>query len=78
MVFECKSSTYGRCSQAGYQPDDMNWDQAWDLLGSCTGTIAPTASPMGVVGGACPDEFSTSTSYSIGDVVSKIFSTVFM
>ena len=71
MVFECKSNIHGRCAQSGYQPDEANWDEAWDLLGSCTGTLAPTISPaLGLTAaGGCPDDFAAGASYEDGDTV---------
>merc|ERR1712080_387170 len=69
--FECKSDAVGRCSQAGYQPGDDGWNEAWDILGSCTGTLAPTASPANGLAdaGGCPEAFDAGVNYKLGEKV---------
>lgn len=44
MVFECKSQ-YCNAGQ-NYAPGGQNTDLGWTLKGHCTGTIAPTSSPV--------------------------------
>jgi hypothetical protein len=61
------------CSLSSYKPgDSLYWDVAWTRLGSCTGTIRPTSSPVHIsltdVGG-CPDEFSNLAMYGDSDRV---------
>ncbi len=39
-VYVCKSWPDSiRCTQAGYEPGyGVNWEEGWELLGSCTGS----------------------------------------
>ena len=87
VVYECKEEPYNQfCGQAGYEPGvDTHFRDAWLVLGSCTGTLAPSDSPTAspsqpptssptrsqweLVG--CPEEFDTTlqTSYSAGERV---------
>ncbi|KAL7528294.1 hypothetical protein ACHAXR_002365, partial [Thalassiosira sp. AJA248-18] len=70
LVYECKSGPVSaHCSQAGYEPNSNPampdaWKVAWDLVGYCAGTIAPTSSPNFVqlnnLGG-CPNAYSKKT-----------------
>lgn len=75
-VYQCKPFPYsGSCSQKGFEPGSSTsrWSEAWNLLGSCVGTIAPTSSPnynLAAFGG-CPDEYSTSGVYEEGDLVAS-------
>ncbi len=49
MVHRCRSfAVEGWCQSAGYEPGTVNGDTAWELVGNCDGTIAPTASPMAI------------------------------
>lgn len=61
------------CGLPSYKPgDSLHWEVAWTRLGSCTGTIRPTASPVFVElidAGGCPQEFSDLVSYEEGDQV---------
>ena len=61
------------CGLPSYKPgDSLFWNVAWTRLGSCTGTIHPTGSPVHVhltdVGG-CPEEFSKLITYEAGEKV---------
>lgn len=75
LVYECKSGNLGlHCPQAGYQPGEGTaYSEAWDVIGTCSGTIEPTGSPtfddLQLVGG-CPDEWSSAAEYEEGDKVS--------
>jgi len=84
VVYQCKSFPLSqRCSQIGYEPGNSIgsgaqavefWRKAWSVVGSCSGSIAPTSSPVfvsltDVVG--CPDEWSQQT-YEEGDRVSSM------
>ena len=45
-VYECKPAFSVRCNQDGWQPgSSLYWAEAWVILGSCSGTIAPSSSP---------------------------------
>ena len=74
-VYQCKVYPYsGSCGQQGFEPGESSssWSVAWDRLGSCEGTIAPTSSPnynLNVVGG-CPGEYTKEGVYDEGDMVS--------
>lgn len=75
-VYTCKEGqSYLWCSMSGYEPGTGSaWSQAWELKGSCTGTIAPTGSPIHVVlaaQGGCPGEYVVGTEYEEADKVSK-------
>jgi len=72
---------HDRCAQNGYQPDDENWYEAWDMVGSCTGTLAPTISPAMLVlllvyglelAGGCSEVFDAGKDYEDGDTVRLI------
>jgi hypothetical protein len=55
IVYKCKPwPADGWCNQAGYKPGDSSgyWKMAWDLMGACQGTLAPTVSPA-VYTGTC-------------------------
>jgi hypothetical protein len=76
MVYKCKDgASSGWCGTAGYEPGDSQyWAEAWEALGSCSGTIAPTTSPVYksiASAGGCPEKFSASAVYEEGDTVNK-------
>eukprot|EP00579_Thalassiosira_antarctica_P008823 CAMPEP_0201902406 /NCGR_PEP_ID=MMETSP0902-20130614/54938_1 /ASSEMBLY_ACC=CAM_ASM_000551 /TAXON_ID=420261 /ORGANISM="Thalassiosira antarctica, Strain CCMP982" /LENGTH=568 /DNA_ID=CAMNT_0048436405 /DNA_START=21 /DNA_END=1728 /DNA_ORIENTATION=- len=83
VVYECVASTSARCNQAGWEPvTGEYWEEAWMVLGSCTGTIVPTASPSREIlppweNTGCPEEYTTDTTYEEGDNVSAYESRVF-
>ena len=63
----------GWCGQAGYEPGDgQHYEQAWTLLGSCSGTLAPTTPDFGDLTnqGGCPSTYTASNTYEAGDKVS--------
>ncbi|KAL7539352.1 hypothetical protein ACHAWF_006389 [Thalassiosira exigua] len=85
-VYQCKEWPYNLlCGMAGYAPGvDVDYEEAWTVLGSCDGTLSPTAAPTSVspttaptwpqwdkVG--CPEEYDGTfqTSYEAGDVVTR-------
>lgn len=79
LVFQCKAWPSGaHCGQAGYEPlggggTPDAWKDAWDVVGYCSGTIAPSSSPSYadlVDMGGCPDEWET-ISYEEGDTISS-------
>ena len=76
VVYQCSidQSVNLWCGSSDYKPgDSLYWEQAWTLLGSCEGTIAPTSSPNYQSlddHGGCPDEFASGTTYEEGDKVS--------
>lgn len=82
VVYECTGHP-ARCNQAGYEPGSEHESDAWTLLGSCEGTIAPTVAttidPWEKTG--CPEAYDSSATYeeesevSLDDVVyrCKIF-----
>jgi len=75
-VYACKAEpTNQYCGMSGFEPGTGQYsDSAWDSLGSCTGTLAPTDSPnfevLQDVGG-CPSAYSMGKDYEPGDRVSK-------
>lgn len=75
LVYQCAAEpTNLFCGMSGYSPVDGQFkDQAWTQLGSCTGTLAPTGSPIFDAladAGGCPQEYNDGTSYEEGDAVS--------
>ena len=74
-VYKCSSEQFVNawCGNAAYKPgDSQNWENAWALLGSCSGTIAPSASPVYVSltdAGGCPDAFDSEATYEEGSKV---------
>eukprot|EP00956_Cyclotella_meneghiniana_P013155 scaffold18839_cov61-Cyclotella_meneghiniana.AAC.1 len=74
-VYSCLTSTGVNlwCSDATYKPgDSIHWEMAWKLLGSCDGTIRPTAAPVYTSltnHNGCPVEFDASATYEAGDKV---------
>jgi len=78
IVYECKPwPDAARCNQAGYEPFSANGNDAWNVLGSCSGSMAPTVTvtvdPWEKVG--CPPDFTSGStagesSYVEGDIVS--------
>lgn len=75
-VYTCKDGqSYLWCSMSGYEPGTGSaWSQAWEEVGSCDGTIAPTGSPSHVVlsdQGGCPGEYVSGEDYEEEDKVSK-------
>ena len=51
-------------------------NEAWSVLGTCTGTLTPTTSPTETVLapwtlGGCPESFVSQTKYDEGDVVEE-------
>lgn len=82
VVYECKDDIHRSryCSTVGYEPGENGGVAAalaWDIVGYCTGTIAPTSAPNFVALknlGGCPDHWSARTminAYEAGDRVSK-------
>jgi len=76
MVYSCKEEPNNLfCGMAGYAPGtDQYWSNAWTELGSCTGSMAPTDSPINVAladAGGCPGEYDGASEYEEGDAVSK-------
>jgi len=47
FLFECKSDVHlsKYCKDGSYGPNGMYWDMAWNKVGWCDGTLAPTKSP---------------------------------
>lgn len=74
-VYKCSTAQAVNlwCGVAAYKPGDSTyWETAWTLLGSCTGTIAPSASPMYVSitsAGGCPDAYDSTATYEESDKV---------
>ena len=76
MVYKCNPAPNNLfCGMAGFKPgEDQYWKQAWTALGSCSGDIAPSSSPVYLAladAGGCPGAYASSTSYEQGDRVSK-------
>lgn len=77
-VYTCKTTDSNSnlwCGMAGYEPGtSQHWPQAWDFVGSCTGTISPTGSPsydLLIDAGGCPGEYNADETYEENDTVSK-------
>ena len=77
IVYKCLDAGFSSfCGQSGFVPgdgDSLFWKQAWVLLGSCSGTISPSASPNFLSlddAGGCPDEYQKGMEYGSGDKVS--------
>ncbi|KAL7507857.1 hypothetical protein ACHAXN_004984 [Cyclotella atomus] len=77
VVYECSKQELlfidQLCGLISYKPgDSLHWEVAWTRVGSCTGTIRPTSSPVYVdltyIGG-CPPEFSEHIKYETGDTI---------
>jgi len=75
LVYRCKMwPLSGHCGQ--FSPIENSGDLGWTFVGSCDGSIGPTASPsfdaLSVDASGCPEEFSASeeTDYEAGDLVS--------
>lgn len=72
---QCKKFPYtGLCGQDGYEPgvdDPIAYKTAWEILGSCSGTLTPTAQPVlpPWEGVGCPPNFDNSTVYGIESLV---------
>jgi len=47
VVYQCrKYPNNGFCNQIGFEPGKSFYDRmAWDIMGSCTGTLSPTGAP---------------------------------
>ena len=45
VVWQCKTRTYPWCRLKGYAPGTQNGRNAWEKVGVCVGTMAPTRSP---------------------------------
>lgn len=75
VVWECSAHPLAPlCNQ--YSPTE-DTQGGWRKIGSCSGTVAPTSSPNFVsleIGDGCPEEYSPSTSYEIGDIVTAVAS----
>lgn len=80
LVYKCKSESAAAalwCGMIGYEPKEgIAWEQAWERLGSCSGSIGPTTSPnyssLPDFGG-CPGSYvakAVGDSYGPGDTVS--------
>lgn len=70
VVWECKQYPNGPyCNQ--YPPNDDS-RLGWSKVGSCTGTMSPTSSPIFVnlaeVGDGCPKTYDVATRYITGDL----------
>jgi len=87
LVYACKSWPHsGNCGQAGFEPNVNSatadaWKMAWTVVGHCSGSRGPTASPSYDPAnsvGACPEEWSggAHTKYEEGDLVAVTVSAV--
>ena len=73
IVYRCNPFPYSAwCSHDDYTPDSKVGEDAWEVLGLCEGTLAPTSSPafdtLGDVAG-CPGGWDESVEYEGGDKV---------
>lgn len=62
MVYKCKGKLNSYCGALGYAPPEgPHWKYAWEEMGSCSGTIEPTRSPVYVSMadmGGCPEAWT--------------------
>lgn len=76
-VYECAAAPNNLfCGKSGYEPGTgQYWETVWTALGSCSGTISPTASPNFSTltdAGGCPDVWEAGVNkYEENDKVSK-------
>mmetsp|Transcript_29431 Transcript_29431/g.66001 ORF Transcript_29431/g.66001 Transcript_29431/m.66001 type:complete len:578 (+) Transcript_29431:313-2046(+) len=72
LVYECAAAPNNLfCGQAGYEPGTGD---VWTILGSCTGSMAPTGSPAFTTltdMGGCPSKWAAGATYEEGDKVSS-------
>ena len=80
VAFRCKAwPLSGHCGQ--FSPtNELGGSLGWSLVGSCDGSIEPTASPsfdeLAFTASGCPAEYSaSSTDYAAGDLVTQTVST---
>ena len=80
-VYKCSTAPFVNywCGNVSFKPGDSTyWQEAWTLLGSCIGTLAPSKSPSYVAlktFGGCPAIYNDGTSYEAGDKVTFEVST---
>lgn len=79
VVYSCRGFPYTEwCAQQAYEPGvALNYDQAWETLGSCEMQPAalsaePSLSPLPFLG-VCPPIFDTSAAYTFGEQVTYSF-----
>jgi len=78
IVFKCLPFPYSAwCSHELYAPatTTQNWQNAWEMTGTCDGTMSPTASPAFdalVDVNGCPDEYVEGSVYEGGDRVTLV------
>ena len=68
IVYECKpwpNSSY--CNQ--HVPGSCYSKLGWTVLGHCSGSMAPTASPVTLIGTNCPPLYVSGATYTAGDLV---------
>eukprot|EP00970_Alexandrium_tamarense_P001277 scaffold131_cov206-Alexandrium_tamarense.AAC.17 len=72
LVWQCSSDVH-EASYCNQQVPGNEFKQGWKLLGHCTGTVAPTASPafdaLTEVGDGCPDVYDEDATYEPSDTV---------
>jgi len=72
IVYKCRGFGSGSnwCGKDGYEPGvDLNWGMAWEQLGSCSGQIAPTASPTVPANApGCPAQYDPEAEYAPGEM----------
>ncbi len=76
LVYKCRPEAAGpsgnHCGGIGFEPGTGHYgDVAWELMGSCIGTMSPTSSPPLWENTGCPEEYDTKSSYEPGDLVSS-------
>ena len=81
IIYQCKPFPQSQfCNLPLYSPKstekqcngDLCWSEAWNKLGACEGTYAPTGTPTFDPANlsGCPEEFTASTPYEAGDKIS--------
>lgn len=80
VVYQCAKEPLNQfCGMSMYEPGKgLYYEEAWEILGSCAGTVVPSSSPVHDAltdMGGCPGEWheaeNRQVSYVEGDVVSK-------
>lgn len=77
LVYRCREGPIHLfCPMVGFEPGTgPDYMLAWVELGSCTGTMMPTGSPINVMlvdVGGCPESYIANSDYEEGDMVENV------
>jgi len=73
VVYKCREEPFNRfCGMVGHEPDGPHGEEAWERVGFCSGTIAPTSAPVydAASDAGCPEAYVAGMSYVAGDMAS--------